>query len=90
MDTGRVNICYRPLRVCWAIADGDAGAFRKAVRLPHTMWGGRFDRIVIAGDPTQRASGAVLCIEYQAQFSGRSRDGPGKEIDVDSPNRRAQ
>ena len=47
MDAVRVNICYRPLRICWAIAAGDGDGFRKAVRLTHTMWGGRFNPIVV-------------------------------------------
>src|SRR5205823_5231737 len=47
METVRVNICYRPLRICWAIADGDFGAFRRAVRFNHTMWGGRFNPIAV-------------------------------------------
>jgi hypothetical protein len=47
MDTLRVNICYRPLRICWAIAASDIAAFRKAVRLTHTTWGGRFNPIAI-------------------------------------------
>jgi hypothetical protein len=47
MDTVRVNICYRPLRICWAICAGDRGAFRDAVKFSHTMWGGRFNPIAI-------------------------------------------
>ena len=47
MDTVRVKVCYRPLRICWAIAAGDHAAFRRAVMLSHTMWGGRFNPIVI-------------------------------------------
>ena len=47
MDTVRVNICYRPLRICWAIAAGDIASFRKAVKLSNTMWGGRFNPIAI-------------------------------------------
>jgi hypothetical protein len=46
MDTTRVDICYRPLRIGWAIGSDDIGAFREAVRLTHTMWGGRFNPIV--------------------------------------------
>ncbi len=53
MDTVRVNICYRPLRICWAIAAGDHVAFRKAVRLTHTLWGGRFNPIVIVDNIEQ-------------------------------------
>jgi hypothetical protein len=48
METVRVKICFRPLRVCWAIGAGDRAAFRKAVMLSNTFWGGRFNPIVIA------------------------------------------
>jgi hypothetical protein len=54
MDTVRVDIVYRPLRVCWAIAAGDMEAFRTVVRLNFTLWGGRFNPIVIvdgSGEP---------------------------------------
>lgn len=48
MDTLRVDICYRPLRVGWVIKSGDTGAFRQAVKLSHTLWGGRFNPILMA------------------------------------------
>ena len=48
MDTTRVDICYRPLRIAWAIHSEDRDSFRKAVRLTHTLWGGRFNPIVLA------------------------------------------
>ena len=48
MDTLRVDICYRPLRIGWVIKSGDIGAFRQAVKLSHTLWGGRFNPILIA------------------------------------------
>lgn len=47
MDTVRVNIAYRPLRICWAIEDGDFDAFREAIRTNHALWGGRFNPIVV-------------------------------------------
>ena len=47
MDTVRVNICYRPLRIGWAIAAGDHAAFRTAVAMSFALWGGRFNPIVI-------------------------------------------
>jgi hypothetical protein len=56
MDTVRVNICYRPLRICWAINAGDRGAFRAAVAFSYTMWGGRYNPIVIADRPEEAAS----------------------------------
>jgi len=42
----RVDICYRPLRIGWGIRAGDMDAFRQAVRLSYTLWGGRFNPIV--------------------------------------------
>lgn len=46
MDTLRVNICYRPLRIGWAIKSGDFAAFRKAVRYSYALWGGGFNPIL--------------------------------------------
>lgn len=56
MDTLRVDICYRPLRVGWVIKSGDTDAFRQAVKLSHTLWGGRFNPILMADreDETRR------------------------------------
>ncbi len=48
MDTIRVDICYRPMRIGWVIQSGDIGAFRQAVKLSHTLWGGRFNPILMA------------------------------------------
>jgi hypothetical protein len=46
MDTLRVDICYRPLRIGWAIKSDDFQAFRKAVRYSYALWGGRFNPIL--------------------------------------------
>jgi hypothetical protein len=48
METLRVDIAYRPLRIGLVIKSGDVQAFREAVRLSHTLWGGRFNPIMIA------------------------------------------
>src|SRR5689334_19812776 len=56
MDTVRVNICYRPLRICWAITARDHAAFRLAVAFSNTMWGGRYNPIVIADRVDEAAS----------------------------------
>jgi hypothetical protein len=53
METTRVNICYRPLRVARAIRSGDRDALRQAVRLTHTLWGGRFNPIVVVDRPDE-------------------------------------
>ncbi len=47
MDSIRVNISYRPLRIGWAIDSGDMEAYRKAVQFSYSMWGGRFNPILV-------------------------------------------
>ncbi|MFC1892175.1 hypothetical protein ACFLZT_07270 [Thermodesulfobacteriota bacterium] len=46
MDTLRVDICYRPLRIGWVIKSGDFDAFRKVIRYSYALWGGRFNPIL--------------------------------------------
>lgn len=47
METLRLDIVYRPLRVGWALRADDFASFRKAVRLSYALWGGRFNPILI-------------------------------------------
>jgi len=51
MDTVRVDICYRPLRIGWVISSTDSAALRRVVRLSHALWGGRFNPILLADRP---------------------------------------
>lgn len=51
MDTLRVDICYRPLRIAWVVAKGDLAGLRKAIRLSQMLWGGRYNPIVVADEP---------------------------------------
>lgn len=53
METARIDIAYRPLRVAWVIRSDDFVSFRKAVRLSHTLWGGRYNPIVFADRPKE-------------------------------------
>lgn len=46
MDTLRVDICYRPLRIGWAIKSDDFDSFRKVIRHSYALWGGRFNPIL--------------------------------------------
>lgn len=46
MDTLRVDIRYRPLRIGWAIKSNDFEAYRKAVRFSNALWGGQFNPIL--------------------------------------------
>lgn len=47
MESLRVDICYRPLRIGWAIRADDINAFRTAVKYSFALWGGRFNPIII-------------------------------------------
>jgi hypothetical protein len=53
VDTIRVDIAYRPLRIGWAIEAGDIEAFRSAVRLSYALWGGRFNPVLIANNESE-------------------------------------
>ena len=46
-DTLRVDACYRPLRIGWAVRQGDSVAIRKAMQYSHALWGGRFNPILV-------------------------------------------
>jgi hypothetical protein len=59
MQTARVDICYRPLRIAFAIHSGDRDSLRRAIKLSHTLWGGRFNPVVFA----DRAEEARALIE---------------------------
>lgn len=50
MESARVDICYRPLRIGWAIRTGDITAFRSAARFSFALWGGRFNPIIEVDD----------------------------------------
>jgi hypothetical protein len=58
VDTLRVKIAYRPLRIGWAIRAGDLNAFRTAVRLSFTLWGGAFNPIIVV-DRQEQAKNLV-------------------------------
>jgi hypothetical protein len=62
MDTVRVNICYRPVRIAWAIESNDKDSFRRAVMLSHTMWGGPYNPIILV----DRAEADQLVQLYRA------------------------
>lgn len=53
MDTLRVDICYRPLRIAWAIRRDDWDSLRRAIRYSHALWGGRFNPIIVADDEVE-------------------------------------
>ena len=56
METVRVDISYRPLRIGYAIKAGDMEAFRAAARFSFALWGGRFNPIIVVDEPQEADS----------------------------------
>ncbi len=50
MESVRVDVSYRPLRIGWAIRKGDFDALRSAMRLSFAFWGGRFNPVIVVDD----------------------------------------
>jgi hypothetical protein len=46
-----LRVRYRPIRIGWCIQENSLEEYRKALRLTHTLWGGRFNPIIPLGDP---------------------------------------
>jgi len=53
VDSIRVDISYRPLRIGWAIRAGDFDALRSAMRLSFALWGGRFNPVIVVDQEEQ-------------------------------------
>jgi len=64
METTRVDIVYRPLRIGFVVLSGDLPSFRKAVRFCTALWGGRFNPII----PVDRPEAAQLVEVFRPDF----------------------
>lgn len=53
MDSIRVDIVYRPLRIGWAIRSSDFDALRFAARMSFAFWGGRFNPVIVVDHEEQ-------------------------------------
>lgn len=50
MPVLQFSATYRPIRIGWCIRPGQFEDLRRAVRLSHTLWGGRFNPLLPIGD----------------------------------------
>jgi hypothetical protein len=83
LESIRVNVRYRPLRIAWAIRAGDLQSFRSAVRISNTLWGGRFNPIIIVDEQVPaddlKSTEAWQCGRELMRKSGSSVNrGPAK------------
>ncbi len=51
METARVDITYRPLRIGFALCSNDIASYRKVIRLCSTFWGGLYNPILDVNIP---------------------------------------
>lgn len=50
METLSIRVKYRPLRIGWCLKKDDKATLRKALKLSHALWGGRFNPIIPIDD----------------------------------------
>lgn len=50
MNTLSIRLRYRPIRVGWCVLKDDIDAFRRALRLSFTLWGGVFNPVIVVND----------------------------------------
>jgi hypothetical protein len=62
-----VNVAYRPIRIGWCVREGNWDHVRKALRLTHTLWGGRYNPIIPV-DNRSLASDLVNLFRVDALF----------------------
>lgn len=56
-----ITVRYRPVKVGWCISSADRNAFRSAVKLSHTFWGGRYNPVIPVDNPELAKQLIALC-----------------------------
>lgn len=46
-----VHVAYRPIRIGWCLRHGRFEDLEEAFRLAHTLWGGRYNPVIVVDDP---------------------------------------
>ena len=49
MSTLSINVRYRPIRLGFCVQKGNLSELERALRLTHTLWGGRFNPLIPVG-----------------------------------------
>jgi hypothetical protein len=63
MSSLSVSVRYRPIRLGFCVQKGDLNGLERALRLTHTLWGGRFNPIVPVAPPGESNELAKALIE---------------------------
>ena len=66
MDILNLRVRYRPMRIGLCIEEGNLDAFRTAVQINTTLWGGRFNPIIPIGVSTDTAKHIVSAFQVDA------------------------
>src|SRR5262245_41959955 len=80
MSTLNLRVRYRPVRVGWCVRLGDFDGLRRALRLTHTLWGGRFNPIIPVGN---HRAGAALVDEFRIDALYAASDDPATRKFID-------
>lgn len=68
MTTLNLHVTYRPLRIGWCIREGDIADLTRAVRLTHTLWGGRYNPLIPVGEDLRLAHALVKLYRVDALY----------------------
>lgn len=69
MDTARVDIIYRPIRLGWLLNPGDFDGYRRIVRLSSTIAGGLFNPIILVGQENAKDIADIFHIDALVPMS---------------------
>lgn len=50
MSTININVQYRPVKIGWCIRENNLNDYKAALRLSHTLWGGRYNPLIPIGN----------------------------------------
>src|SRR5258708_2955110 len=68
MDVVNLRIRYRPLRLGLSVSQADLQAFRFAVKLASTMWGGKFNPIIPVTEDHALSNALVSAFRVDALY----------------------
>ncbi len=68
MNTLSIHLQSRPVKIGWCIRENNLEDYQKALQLTHTLWGGRFNPLVVIGDDEERAKKLISYFKVDVLF----------------------